>query len=385
MARKMQTKGFDQKIIIKSKDDAPEGTFVAYGNVFGVKDNAGDITVKGCFSNTIKKHKSEGTMPRLLAQHGHRMMPIGIITDMIEDEKGLRFEGQFCLETQAGSEAHALCKMGAIDQFSIGYVTLDQEMTTKGNLLKELDVAEISLVTFACNEHSTLVDVKSAVENEELTPRLLQKAIRDAFGLSKRQSEAAINAIKSTEREEVEEESTEVKELGLDEAFRVKMSEAPELTKFSDGLEVKSLGDKSFQQVLSGIKSALVEPIGHWDFYLDDVFESKGYVEFCDYRARKYKHAEFEWMMDDMGEVQVTSFKTGTKEYGTTFVVDAEDGVKNNVDDIESKHEDEETVESLAAKLLGVDFETKEESDVENNTKADDIDLETIDLSELLK
>lgn len=409
---KIKTKGFAQKISIKAKKDAPEGTFTAYGNVFGVKDHAGDITVKGCFANTIAQHKSEGTMPRLLAQHGHRQMPIGIITDMIEDEKGLRFEGQFCVETQAGAEAYALCKMGAIDQFSIGYATIKETLTAKGNMLEELDVKEISLVTFACNEESTLVDIKSAIENEELTPRMLQKALRDALGLSKRQSEAAINAIKSTESVEDSEtntkdfeavangeEGTAEVELDFAEAFRAKMKETGEPTAMAGMIQTKSLGGLSFQDVLCKIRDALVDPIGHYDFYLCDVYEDKGFVEFADYRKHEYKYAMFAWELDDEHNVQMTSFITGSLSYDRVFVADAtEEDVKDEDPNVGTKETPEEPVsgeldvksaeldlDAIAAALLGSEVtETKDDSESEIKTKSEDFDLDSLDLSGLI-
>jgi HK97 family phage prohead protease len=184
-------------------DDKDKGTFVAYGNVFGVVDSADDISIEGCFEETIKAHKAAGTMPRLLAQHGHTMMPIGIITDMIEDEKGLRFEGKFAETTQAGQEAADLVRMGAIDTFSIGYVVTQHEYRmingVRVRAMLEVDVKEISLVTFACNTESKIESIKSAVmQGESVTPRMVQKALQEG-GLSKRQAESAINQIKIQE------------------------------------------------------------------------------------------------------------------------------------------------------------------------------------------
>ena len=151
------------------KADGEEGTFKAYGNVFGVIDSANDMTVSGAFENSINEHKAKGTYPKLLAQHGHTTMPIGVITDIYEDEHGLCFEGKFALATQAGAEAYALVKMGAIDEFSIGYIVRQFENQVVSNkkvrTLLDVDIKEISLVTFACNPESKVISVKSALEN----------------------------------------------------------------------------------------------------------------------------------------------------------------------------------------------------------------------------
>lgn len=402
----MKTKGFNQKVSIKSIEGATEGSFEAYGNVFGVKDNAGDISVKGCFSETISQHKNEGTMPRLLAQHGHSQMPIGIISDMVEDEKGLRFKGQFCLDTQAGAEAHALCKMGAIDQFSIGYVTVDSEMTMKGNLLKELDVKEISLVTFACNEESTLIDVKSAIEKNELSSNLLQKAVREAFGLSVKQTDAAINAIMDTERiensdgkdadVELEHKETEVtvetKELSPLESFKLKQADestgAIEIKQAVGGLEVKNLGTLSIQEVLCCLKSDLVKYIMHDCFWLEAVYAENGYVEYWCYVTEMHKMAEFTWSMSEDGKPLIDSFTKGLGGYGMVFIPETVSTMEETteVNEIaEEVVEVKETIDEL--ELLAKDFlaeiEVKEQP-VEVETKSDDFDLDTLDLS-LLK
>jgi len=202
----------NQRFEIKATNDE-DGTFVAYGNVFNVIDQASDVTVPGAFSNTIANHKANGTMPKFLAQHGHTTMPIGIITDMVEDDKGLRFEGKFALETQAGREAYSLVKMTAIDEFSIGFVTLQSEKQIMAGkqvrALMEVDVREISLVTFACNPESKIESIKSAVDNNEsITPRMVQKALQES-GLSKRQAEKAINKMQSPSDSEMESKMTE--------------------------------------------------------------------------------------------------------------------------------------------------------------------------------
>lgn len=192
----IKTKSIDFKIKAIGDD---KGSFSAYGNTFGNVDHAGDMTMKGAFTKCIQGWAAKAQMPRLLGQHGHTSNPIGIITSMKEDENGLLFEGQFCLETQAGAEAYALVKMGALDMFSIGYQTLQEKMVNGVNELHELNVKEISLVTFACNENSLIQSIKSAVETGgDITPRMVQKALQEA-GLSKKKAEAAVNAIKATE------------------------------------------------------------------------------------------------------------------------------------------------------------------------------------------
>ncbi|MDP1007181.1 HK97 family phage prohead protease, partial [Klebsiella pneumoniae] len=89
---------------------------------------------------------------------------IGIWTEMVEDSKGLRIKGQLALETVLGKEAHALLKLGALNGLSIGFVskqwTYDRD--TDVRTLTELDLWEVSLVTFPANGKARVTNVKAA-------------------------------------------------------------------------------------------------------------------------------------------------------------------------------------------------------------------------------
>ena len=115
---------------IKAAGD--DGTVEGYGSVFGVRDNYDDVIAKGAFVQSLKDHKAAGTMPAMLWQHDADK-PIGVWTEMVEDEKGLRIKGQLAMETVKGKEAHALLKMGALNGLSIGFMSKEwpQKMLKK--------------------------------------------------------------------------------------------------------------------------------------------------------------------------------------------------------------------------------------------------------------
>lgn len=168
---------------LQIKATGDDGTVEGYGSVFGVRDNYDDVIAKGAFAESLKSHKSEGTMPAMLWQHDSDE-PIGVWTEMVEDAKGLRIKGQLCMETTGGREAHALLKMGALNGLSIGFVskkwTYDQDSEVR--TLTGIDLWEVSLVTFPANEKARVTNVKSS---EELaTPKDAERALRDA-GFSK--------------------------------------------------------------------------------------------------------------------------------------------------------------------------------------------------------
>lgn len=169
-------KVIDLEIEVKEVSDS--GTFAGYGSVFGNKDLWGDIVMRGAFTRSIARKT-----PALLWQHNSDW-PIGVYTNIEERAKGLYVEGALLInDVVQAKEAHALLKSGAIRGLSIGYVPVSWEYTGDGEkrtrLLKEVDLWEISLVTFPANERALVQSVKAVDEVERdviaQAKRLLEK------------------------------------------------------------------------------------------------------------------------------------------------------------------------------------------------------------------
>lgn len=178
---------------LQIKATGDDGTVEGYGSVFGVRDNYDDVIAKGAFSRSLKEHKTAGTMPAMLWQHSADH-PIGIWTEMVEDDKGLRIKGQLAMETVKGKEAHALLKLGAINGLSIGFMSKQwaYDRDTEVRTLTEIDLWEVSLVTFPANEKARVTNVKSA--DEMATPKDAEKVLRDA-GFSKSDATAFVSRV----------------------------------------------------------------------------------------------------------------------------------------------------------------------------------------------
>lgn len=179
---------------IKATDD---GLIEGYGSVFNVVDSYDDIIAKGAFLNSIAEHKAAGTMPAMLWQHDSDK-PIGIWTEISEDGKGLKLKGQLALETALGKEAHALLKMGALNGLSIGFMSrksMYDEMTDVRTLL-EVELWEVSLVTFPANTAARITNVKNVDVNKITSIRQAEKELRDA-GFSVDVAKGVIAQIKS--------------------------------------------------------------------------------------------------------------------------------------------------------------------------------------------
>ena len=97
-----------------------------------------------------------------------------------EDDTGLWVKGRLLDSTQKAREASALIEAGAIDGLSIGYRTKTAARNEKGQrLLKELELWEVSLVTFPMLP-SARVAAKGTEPEDEVTLRELAAAFEGA-------------------------------------------------------------------------------------------------------------------------------------------------------------------------------------------------------------
>jgi len=178
---------------LQIKATGDDGSIEGYGSVFGERDSYDDVIAVGAFVDSLKAHKAAGTMPAMLWQHDGAK-PIGIWTEMVEDSKGLRIKGQLALETSLGKEAHALLKMGALNGLSIGFISKQwaYDRDTDVRTLTEVDLWEVSLVTFPANGKARVTNVKAA--DDLAAPKDAERLLRDA-GFSKSDATAFVSRV----------------------------------------------------------------------------------------------------------------------------------------------------------------------------------------------
>lgn len=158
-----------------------DGTVEGYGSVFGQRDSYDDVIEPGAFAGSLAEHRAAGTMPAMLWQHDPEE-PIGVWTEMAEDDRGLRVKGRLVLESERGRAAHALLKAGALNGLSIGFMAKSwgYDRDTSIRTLTEIDLWEVSLVTFPAQSRARVTSVKSADVAGIDTIRQAEKALRDA-------------------------------------------------------------------------------------------------------------------------------------------------------------------------------------------------------------
>jgi HK97 family phage prohead protease len=162
---------------VKADDVTPEGLFKGIASTFNNVDSGNDVVAPGAFVKTIAAGGRNGNGVAMLWQHE---LPLGVWQKMEERKQGLLVEGQIAVETTLGKDAHILMKMGAVRGLSIGFnarvFEIDQQK--KVRVLKEVDLWEISVVTFPMNKRANVLGIKQ-IEGAQ-TVRQLEDALRDA-------------------------------------------------------------------------------------------------------------------------------------------------------------------------------------------------------------
>ena len=145
---------------------AEAGAFEGYASIFHKVDRGRDMVLKGAFDRSIRQRGARGI--KLLWQHDPSE-PIGVLDHVREDGRGLHVRGRLLLNLKRAREAYALMRAGALDGLSIGYRTVlsDREAKTGVRRLRDVDLWEVSIVTFPMQEAARITDFKSVMPDEE--------------------------------------------------------------------------------------------------------------------------------------------------------------------------------------------------------------------------
>ena len=135
------------------------GVFVGYASIFGRRDQSGDIVLPGAFAQSLRLKGSSAI--RMLFQHDPSE-PVGTWLEMRETERGLYVEGRLDTNVQRGQELLSLLDSKGLDGLSIGFktVTARRDRASGSRLLQQVDLWEISLVTFPMLEGARVSETK---------------------------------------------------------------------------------------------------------------------------------------------------------------------------------------------------------------------------------
>lgn len=162
--------------------DEAQGIVECFVAGIGNKDSVGDICVTGAFAKSLQRRK-----PRVVWGHNWND-PIGKVLEIYEvppnDPRlptkmkiagigGLYAKVQFNLNSEKGREAFTnVAFFGEEQEWSIGYKTLDAvfDNAKQANLLREVELYELSPVLHGANQLTGTISVKSDEKNHGMMP-----------------------------------------------------------------------------------------------------------------------------------------------------------------------------------------------------------------------
>jgi HK97 family phage prohead protease len=167
------------------KELSDSGRFEGWASVYGNKDEQGDIVMPGAFAKSLQRQPS---VP-ILYQHNTRE-PIGL-GNLTDAPEGLKIDGNLVLDVPEAKKAYSLMRAGVLKGLSIGYRIPEggsrYDAMEKAERLTEIDLHEVSVVTFAANRLASITGVKDRAAIT--TIREFEEFLRDS-GFSKSEATA---------------------------------------------------------------------------------------------------------------------------------------------------------------------------------------------------
>lgn len=157
-----------QHVQVSAKDYAYNGesrTISGYAAIFGNVDRDRDVLLPGCFAKSIQERgpESDANGKILFLWQHDTDEPLGRITVLREDEKGLYFEAVID-EIEIGDRCIKQLESGTLNQFSIGFSYVWDNCRYDDQLdaymIGEVKLYEISVVSIAANPETEYLGLK---------------------------------------------------------------------------------------------------------------------------------------------------------------------------------------------------------------------------------
>jgi HK97 family phage prohead protease len=182
-----EEKTFSQPAMLVDADPSKK-TWTAYAAVFGNKDLDDDIIMPGAFKKSIAENGPSGTNTILVLNQHITWQVLCKPKVLQEDSKGLYYEAEVTSGATFAEDAVKLIAAGLVEENSIGFVTVKsaimqpdaQDWETWYRELYELELAEMSPVTWAANPEARMQGMKSRTQPELIKrQQKLIKALRE--------------------------------------------------------------------------------------------------------------------------------------------------------------------------------------------------------------
>lgn len=181
--------------------DGRKGVVTGYFADFNSVDSDGDVIKKGAFTKTLSESGPLSVKPRIKHILNHNWeQPLGKITVLQEDSKGLYYESQLGTHDLA-TNFIKMVDSGLITEHSIGYRTIKYNQVVpwsdwkRGDIARELTELKLyegsSLTFLGANPNTPLLGIKSEQKADKMAKRidLIIKCLRtgtltdDAFDM----------------------------------------------------------------------------------------------------------------------------------------------------------------------------------------------------------
>lgn len=160
---------------VEIRADEGQPGFSGYASHFWSVDSYGTAVKPGAFTKTLKERGAR--VPVLL--HHESTKPIGRLAELKQDKTGLAFNAVISEGTTDGRDAMTLLRDGVPLGMSFGFQTIKSRAGTKDDpidftqvkakaedvqIIEEVRLWEVSLVTFPANEQAAIHNVRAANE-----------------------------------------------------------------------------------------------------------------------------------------------------------------------------------------------------------------------------
>lgn len=225
----------DKKSVKDFEEEGISGIEIEWYASTKDKDRGHEIVDPQAFKNALDLYM---TNPIVLLQHNMEK-PIGVVTEATIDENGLYIKARI---TQDVDWVISAIKNGVLRAFSIGYKILDSEFleeeTSDGrdyaNIIKDLSLFEISVVSVPMNAYSLMKSIWDCFEIKEATEEEQKKTDSEEAETAEDQEEKSAD-----ESDEEEEQDPPTDTDDSDEDEEDKKSLAPEGKKADENSDIE--------------------------------------------------------------------------------------------------------------------------------------------------
>lgn len=178
---------------LKFASDDSTGEFEGYASVFNSVDQVGDTILPGAFERSLRRKNR----PAMFINHDHGSIPVGDWLELREDDRGLFGRGVIDLNHRDGPSLYSAMKRGAMNGLSIGFLMGQKDFEIAeggGRVIKNVDLKEVSVVTFPCEDKARVSAVK-AEDFDFYDLKSCEAWLRESAGFSRAAATALVSRI----------------------------------------------------------------------------------------------------------------------------------------------------------------------------------------------